>query len=431
MNRELFLKLSFGSIGILASGKINGSNLINDEIHVDEEKYWELIRAKFPIHKQYINLAGAGSNPAPQITNDDFINNANQLNASPTLYYRLNRIRDEELRKSTKQRLAKIANGSPEEIALTRGTTESLNTIIFGIPLKKGDEVITTSHDYDTFISAWKQREKREGIKVKIVKVPHQPQSPEEIFNLISGAVTKSTKVIMVCDVDWINGHINPVKEICQYARLRGIQTVIDGAHSFAHIPVDLKDMGCDYYGTSLHKWLCATHGNGFLYVRKERISSLYPLYASGEFEADSNVIEKFESIGTILPYDTGIQKSLDLFDEIGFDKIQSRMRSLKQYWVSKLEGVNGFKIISPVNANYVNGFGYVKVKDFNDLELCRALRMKYNLITGCGLPRLNALNGGYPDFQGLSISTPVYVNHTDLDQFIEAITDVVSKGKF
>ncbi len=419
-------------MGMLATTNSQAFGLLRNQVHPDKTTdYWQTVRKNFPIDKNYINLAGQASNPAPSATTEDFIHNVNQVNASPTLYYRTNRVKGEEIRRSTKIRLAKIANCSPDEIALTRNTTESLNNAIFGIPLEKGDEVVTTSEDYYTMISAWRQREKREGIKLHIVSVPHSPRSGQEILDSIKKAVSKKTKVIMVCDVNWTNGYINPVKEICDYARSLDIQTIVDGAHSFAHIPVDLKEIGCDYYGTSLHKWLCASHGNGFLYVKKERIPSLYPLYASGEFDTDSPKIEKFEDSGTSLPYDTGIEKSLNLFDEIGFERIQERMKELKQYWVDKLAAVNGFKIISPVNSNYVNGFGYVKVKDFNDIDLCRALRVKHNIITGCGLPFLNGLNGGYPNFQGLSISTPVYVNHEDLNYFIEVITNIAKKGSF
>ena len=169
-----------------------------------------------------------------------------------------------------RRRLAEMFGCDPEELAITRNTSESMEIVQFGLDLQPGDEILTTTQDYPRMLTTWRQREERNGIVLKMVPYPTPPESPDVLVERIERAITPRTKVILVCHVTYTTGQIFPVGDICRMARARGIETVIDGAHGFAQFPFTRDELDCDYYGTSLHKWLLAPVGTGFLYVRRD-----------------------------------------------------------------------------------------------------------------------------------------------------------------
>ena len=247
------------------------------EAVADDEAYWLRIRQAFTIDSNHVNLNSGSVSPAPRVVSAAMDRYWTMTNMSPSLYV------DELLYpevEHVRRRLAGLVGADPETIALTRNTSESLQIVQMGLPLERGDEIVSTTQDYPRMITAWRQRERRDGVVLKLVRFPVPPPSMDDLYQRVFAAVTPKTKVIHVCHMTYTTGQIFPVKRITDEARRRGIFTVVDGGHTFAHFPFTMDELGADAYGSSLHKWLCAPVGNGVLYVRKAHIPTIWPLLA-------------------------------------------------------------------------------------------------------------------------------------------------------
>src|SRR5712692_4270189 len=245
------------------------------------------------------------------------------------------------------RRLAGNFGCDPEEMAITRNASEALEIVQLGMPLERGDEVLTTTQDYPRMITTWKQRERRDGIVLKQITFPVPPPSQDDLARRFEEAITPRTKVIHVCHITNLTGQIFPIKRICQMARGRGIEVIVDGAHAYAHFPFTRDQLNCDYYGTSLHKWLTAPIGTGFLYVRRAKIGKIWPMMAAPP-EMNEN-IRKFEEIGTHPAANhNAIAEALDFLDGIGPERKAARLRFLRDRWAKRLERLPGVKILTP-----------------------------------------------------------------------------------
>ena len=281
LSRRNFINKSFaiGSLFPLISMNYSKISKYNSQKNLDtlvDENYWNSITKLYHQNKDFINLESGYFSPSPEIVKNYWIDFVNEINESPSYYMRTSQ---NELREKVRTDLAKYSGVSNEEICLTRNTTESMNIIIQGIKLQKGEEILRTNLEYPNMIQALDMREKRFGTKVQIVDVPIHPESQQQIVDLIINAISAKTKVLLVSHMVFLNGQVFPVKEICRKAKERGIETIVDGAHSFSHVDMDISDIGCDYYASSLHKWLGAPLGNGLLYVKKDKINRLWPLF--------------------------------------------------------------------------------------------------------------------------------------------------------
>ena len=233
-------------------------------------------------------------------------------------------------------KLADMAGCSPEEIAINRNTTEAMNTVIFGLNLKAGDEVIVAKQDYPNLLNAWKQREKRDGIKLVWLSFQFPMENEDEIVSMYENAITPKTKIIMLMHMINYVGQILPAKKIAQMAHRHGVEVMLDAAHTFAHIDYKIPDLECDYFGTSLHKWLCAPFGTGMLYIKKEKIKDIWALLSDNQPDGDN--IRKFESLGTrSFPIELSISHAIDFHQVIGIQRKEARLRYLKNYWVEKV----------------------------------------------------------------------------------------------
>ncbi len=260
----------------------------------EEEAYWGQIQRAFDLDRTMINLNNGGCSPAPTHVLEQMIRDLRFSNELPTEH--MWRVLEPRL-ESVRRDLAHDFGCDPEEMAITRNASEANETMIFGLDLKRGDEVIFTTQNYPRMQNAWRQRERRDGVVLKPVKIETPVASTQSYVDQIAAAITPRTRVIEVMHISFMTGYIAPVREIVELAKPKGIQVFVDGAHAFAHFPFTRDDLGCDYYGTSLHKWLHAPIGTGFLYVRRDRIKSLWPLMAGG-VDQESN-IRKYEEIGT------------------------------------------------------------------------------------------------------------------------------------
>ena len=383
-----------------------------------DEDFWFNIREAFTVDRTIINLNNGGVSPAPRIVQDTEIRYLEMQNMNPTYY--MWRILDPGV-ETCRRRLAKTFGCDPEEIAITRNASEALEIVQFGLDLKAGDEVITTNQDYPRMISSWQQRERRDGIVLKQLKFPVPPPGGLEFLaKLIEDAVTPKTKVIHICQITNRTGQIFPVKKICQMGRARGIEVIVDGAHAFTQFPFKHEDLDCDYYGTSLHKWLLAPIGTGMLYVRKAKIPKIWPMM--GADESLVNDIRKFEQIGTHpASQRNAIAEALNFHDSIGGERKAARFRYLRQRWTDPLRPFKNVQLLTSDDPAQSCGIGLVGIEGVDASKLVGYLWSKYRIwVTAFVSPG---------EYQGIRITPNVYTTLEEVDTFIEAMVDVAKRG--
>ena len=420
LSRRNFINKSFaiGSLFPLISmdyGKIAKFNSNLNSNASSDEKYWNSIARLYHQNKEFINLESGYFSPSPEIVKNYWIDFINDINESPSYYMRT---RQNDLREKVRSRLAEYSGVSNKEICLTRNTTESMNIIIQGIKLNKEDEILRTNLEYPNMIQALDMREKRFGTKIRIVDVPIHPESQEQIVNLIIDAINPKTKVLLVSHMVFLNGQVLPVKDICRKAREKGVETIVDGAHSFSHVDMDISEIGCDYYASSLHKWLGAPLGNGLLYVKKDKINRLWPLF--GDTQNDEDNIMKLEHFGTRpCSNQNGILAAIDFTLKIGKQKKSDRLKQLQSRWTSALKNENNIILNTPLEKGQSYGIANVGVKGITPKELSDKLFNEYKIFT----VSINGDRGIY----GIRVSPNLYSTMDDIDKFIEAMLNIAA----
>jgi len=392
------------------------------EIAQDED-FWFYVQQAFDCDRSIINLNNGGVHPAPKIVMDavhrylDFANGAPVYNSWQVL-----RPRKELIRK----KLADTFGCSPEEIAITRNVTEAMQIALLGLELKPGDELLTTTHDYPSMKYALLQREKREGVKVKMFPFRYPPKNIKELADAFKENITPRTKLIEVCHITNLTGQIFPIREICQMARKRGIEVVIDGAHAFGHFEFKQKDLDCDIYGANLHKWMMAPIGTGFLYVKKEKIKKIWPLFPALNPQGDD--IRKFEHIGTHPDYlELAIGEALAFHHGIGGKRKEERLRYLRNYWAKALEKLPGVKILTSYDPEQSCGIGAFTIENMDLGKLVQVLFKKHKIyIITIGIPSFD-LEG--EKITGIRVTPSIYTTLRELDVFIEAVSYYVKHG--
>lgn len=435
-SRRNFLKslgLGMGSLGLLAVKAKNAhAELLKKLDEVEElsplevarnEDFWFYVQQAFNIDRSIINLNNGGVHPCPTIVMDavkrymDFSNGAPPHNS-----WRILRPRKELIRK----KLADTFGCSPEEIAITRNVTESMQIPLLGIDLKPGDEVITTTHDYPSMKNALFQRQKREGITVNTFPFRYPPRNLGELASLFEKHVTQRTKMILICHITNLTGQIFPVREICRMARLRNIDVVVDGAHAFGHFDFKQKDLDCDIYGANLHKWMMAPIGTGFLYVKKERIKDIWPLFPAADPLSDD--IRKFEHVGTQPEaLKLAVGEALAFHHGIGSKRKEERMRYLRNYWAGAIEKLPGAKMLTPYDRDQSCGIGTFTIENFDMGKLSQTLWQKHNIYNiTVGVPPAEE-NG--ERVIGMRVTPSIYTTLRELDTFIGAVEFYVKNG--
>jgi len=380
------------------------------------EAFWFEVQQAFTVDRSLINLNNGGVCPSPAIVQEAMKNHLDLSNKAPT-YYMWTILNPQK--EAVRQRLARVFGCDSEEIAITRNASEGLQIVQLGIDLKKGDELLTTTQDYPRMITTWKQRERREGLVVKQFQIPVPAEDPDEVVSLFEKNITKKTKVILICHVINLTGQIMPVKKIVQMARKKGIPVIVDGAHAFAHFVFKHEDLDCDYYATSLHKWLCAPHGTGLLYVRKEKIRDLWPMMAAPE-RMDDN-IRKYEEIGThpAAPF-LAIAEALTFHQGIGAKRKEARLRYLRDYWAKRLLQHDRVRLHTSLKPGFSCGLANVQIDGIDPGELNQYLWDKHRII---------AVPIKHKEFEGLRVTPNVYTLLDELDRFCDVMERVIKKG--
>jgi selenocysteine lyase/cysteine desulfurase len=321
-------------------------------------------------------------------------------------------------REPLRKNLSRIAGCSEEEIAINRNSSEGLETIIFGLQLKAGDEVVAARQDYPNMINAYKQREKRDGIKVQWISLELPSEDEDYLVRQYVNAFTSRTKIVHLTHVINWNGQILPVKKIADEAHKRNIEVVVDGAHSFAHMQFKIPDLGCDYYAASLHKWLYAPIGSGILYVKKEKIKNLYPLFATSDDPLKDD-IRKFENLGT-RPFfiEQAIGKAIEFHEMIGAERKEKRLHYLKNYWMERVRGLKGVRLNTSLDPEWGCAIGNVSVEGRKPSELDSFLFQKY---------KIHTVGIEWENIQGVRVTPNVYTTIKQLDTLVEGIRQFVS----
>ena len=428
LTRRTFLRTagSAGSVAAFASFSEGGiERILGASKHLDDsspektaanEDYWREIQQAFTVDRSIINLNNGGVSPSPRIVQEAMKQYLDYSNRAPV--YTMWRVIEPQV-ETVRVRLAACFGCDPEEMAITRNASEALEICIFGLDLKPGDEVLTTNQDYPRMLTSWDQRARREGIKLNKISFPVPPPTIDDLYQRFERAITPRTKVIQLCHITNLTGQIFPVKRICQLGRERGIEVIVDGAHAFAHFPFNHADLDCDYYGTSLHKWLLAPHGTGFLYVRKSKIEKLWPLMAADK-KQDAD-IRKFEEIGTHPAANhNAIAEALTFHEGIGAERKAARLRYLKDRWARRLESQKGVRVLTPNDARQSCGLALFNIEGVDPGKLGGHLWDKHRILV---TPIV------HEEFRGIRVTPNVYTTIGEIDMFCEAVERAMRAG--
>ena len=381
-----------------------------------DEALWFEVQQAWNLDRSIVNLNNAGVSPSPAVVLAAEKRHVDYSNTAPayTMWEVL-----EPQREPVRQRLARVFGCDPEEIALTRNASEGLEICQFGFDLRPGDEVLTTSQDYPRMIAAWQQRERREGIVLRQFPLPVPAEDTGQIVELFERHMTPKTRLVLMCHVINLTGQILPVREVVAMARRRGIPVVVDGAHGFAHFPFTLADLGCDYYATSLHKWLFAPHGTGMLFVRRDKIGGLWPLMAApAELAGD---IRKFEEIGThpAAPY-LGIADALSFHEGIGAERKAARLRYLRDRWAVRLAAHPRIRLRTSLAPGRACAIATVEVSGIEPHPLAAHLWRRHRILVA---------PIAHPEVKGLRVAPSLYSTLDEIDRFSEAMEAVADRG--
>lgn len=380
----------------------------------EDEPFWALIREKYRLKPDYINLENGYFSMQSQSVLEAFIGRVREINYEATYYMRTRQF-DDKL--AARKQLATMAGCSPEELIITRNTTESLDTVIAGVDWKAGDEAVMAAQDYGAMLDMFKLQAKRYGIVNRIVSLPIDPQSDDEIVQLYENAITPKTRLLMVCHMVNITGQILPVRAIVDMAHRRGVDVMVDGAHAFAQLDYRIPELGCDYYGASLHKWLGTPLGAGILYVRADKIAKLWPVFADASM-ADTD-IRKLNHTGTHPVHtDLAITHAIAFHDSIGIQRKEARLRYLQNYWTSRVRGTRNIVLNTPADPKRSCAIANVGVGSMAPAALAKTLLEKYRVWT-VAIDTANV--------HGVRITPQMFTTTGELDTFVRALKELAS----
>jgi selenocysteine lyase/cysteine desulfurase len=416
MNKREFVRtLGGASLGVMFSPTLLARYAaVPHERLAEDEVFWRTIRGKYRLTPDYINLENGYYSMQAEPVLDAFVAHVRSINVQASRYMRT-RQTDDKLRVRT--RLAKMAGVSPEELIITRNTTESLDTVISGLDWQPGDEAVMAEQDYGAMLDMFKMQARRRGIVNRVVSLPLDPRSDDELVQLYANAITPKTRLLMVGHMVNITGHIMPVRAISDMAHARGVDVMTDGAHAFAQLAFNIPDLGCDYYGASLHKWLGTPLGAGILYVKKDRIPKLWPIYAD-EGVPDTD-IRKLNHTGTHPVHtDLAIENAIDFHEAIGIERKEARLRYLQQYWTKQVRGVRNIMLNTPSDPKRSCAIANVGVANMKPGDLAKTLLDRYKVWTVA----INTAN-----VQGVRVTPQLFTTPAELDVLVRALKELAA----
>ncbi len=374
-----------------------------------DETFWREVQSAFTLDRTIINLNNGGCCPSPRVVHDALKRYLDISNQAPV--YHMWQVLEPNI-ESVRRGLAAEAGCDIEELAITRNASEALQIAQLGIDLAPGDEVLTTNQDYGRMLDTWEQRVRRDRIVLNKISFPVPPPSQSDLVARFEKALTPRTKVVHLCHITNLTGHIFPVRQICDIARARGIVTIVDGAHAFGHFPFAIRDLNCDYYGTSLHKWLLAPIGTGFLYVRADRIAKTWPLQPAAASRTEN--IRKFEEIGTHPAANhNAIAEALVFHQGIGVDRRLARMLYLRNRWIDQVKADPRIRIHTSLRDGESGAIGTVQITGMKTGEVTAKLWERWRII---------ATPIGHAEYEGVRVTPNVYTTLEEVDTFARAM---------
>jgi selenocysteine lyase/cysteine desulfurase len=412
MNKRAFMK-SLALLGI-STGSVFSSKAAPslNEIDFDSDDIWSQIRSGYKLKPDYINFENGYYCFLPQETLEKYIDHIREINYQGSFYMR--GVQFQNKAKSA-AKLAEFVGASPEEVVLTRNTTESLDLIISGYPWKPGDEALVSNQDYGSMLTMFDMAEKRWGIKVNRIDIPMHPENDEEVVAAYEKAITPRTRLMMVPHIVNITGHILPVRKIADMAHSHGVEIMLDGAHAIGQFEFKISELDCDYYGSSLHKWLSVPIGAGLLYVKKDRISQIEPLLAP--FDMNLKTIAYLNHIGTHpAATDLAVLNAIEFHNKIGGKRKEDRLRYIQHYWSDQVRDLPGVVVNSPKELHRSCGIGNVGLEKTKPGDMGTILMDKYKIFTA-------PIDGA--GVKGCRISPNVYTSENELDKLVSAIKEM------
>lgn len=429
LDRRRFLSSVGKGLGLAALASSTVASLLKDvnaaarrvarlsvEDAARDEDFWFEIQQAFSVTRGIVNLNNGGVSPSPRIVTEALVRYIwQQEDATAYTMWQILEPQSETIRTG----LADLMGCEREEIAITRNTSDSLEALLFGFDLKRGDEVLTTTQDYPRMLTTLRQRVLRDGIVLKTVKIPVPPKTLSEITAAFESGFTPRTRLVLVSHMMNLTGQITPVREICEMASKRGVETIVDGAHSFAQFQFKRDDLGCDYFGTSLHKWLHAPKGTGMLYVRRDKIKKVWPLLAA-EKSQDAD-IRKFEETGTrSAAQRLAIGEALLFHEGVGPARKEARLRLLARHWMNQLKNEPNVRFNTSFDDRQSCALANVHVAGTEPVALCDYLMRRHKIF---------ATPTVHDEFKGVRITPSVYTTLKELDRFSEVMSGVARKG--
>ena len=420
MNKREFLKnVSLAAVGLpfirtSFSTSLNTLKHLSPNQIATEEDFWLQVRKDYSLKPDYINLESGYYNIIPNPTLNHMIDHARMVNYEGSYYMRTVQW---DQKNAMAAKLAKVVGTSAKNLIITRNTTESLDMVIKGMNWKKGDEAVYAKQDYGAMKMMFEQVSRRYGTKNIIVSVPNHPTSDEEIVRIYQNAITSRTKLLMVCHMVNITGQILPIKKICQMAHKKGVQVMVDGAHCVGHFQFKIDDLECDYYGSSLHKWLAVPLGTGMLFVRDKHIDNLWPVFA--EHHREPGDIARLNHVGTHPVYhDLSIENAIEYYAMLGAERKEARLRYLQEYWSTSVRTHPNILVNTPKESFRACGIANVGLKNLKPHELAKQLMDRYQIFT---------VAIDYANVQGCRISPNVFTTTQELDVFVKALQELAS----
>ena len=417
MNKREFIQ-KFGLVGLatysLPGDIIYDKNKFNLPAYKTENDLWKIVRSHYSLKSDYINLENGYYNIIPNPTLSKYIEHVKAINFQGS-YYMRNNLENDNLK--LRKRISDWLSCDKKNIIITRNTTESLDLIIGGYPWEKGDEAIYAQQDYGSMKLMFEQVSKRYNMKTKVISIPNHPSSDEEIVQLYESQITKKTKLLMVCHMINITGQILPIKKICEMAHSYGVEVMVDGAHCIGHFDFSIEDLNCDYYGSSLHKWLSAPLGAGLLYIKEKHISKIWPSLAG--YSNNFNGIKRLNHLGTNpVHIHLAINNALDYIDWIGINRKEKRLKELQTHWIQNLKNVSNVEINTPLTFSKSFGIGNVGIKNIPPKIMAEQLLKKFKIFT---------VAIDYANVKGCRITPNIYSSIDEIEVFIDAIRKLAS----
>ncbi len=416
MNKRAFLRTMGGaSLGMLLGDRLWAQYAeLPPRALAEDEPFWALIRGKYRLKPDYINLENGYFSMQSQPVLEAFVGRVREINYEASYYMRTRQF-DDKL--AARTQLARMAGCSPDELIITRNTTESLDTVIAGFDWKPGDEAVMAEQDYGAMLDMFKLQARRHGIVNRIVSLPIDPASDDEIVRLYERAITPRTRLLMVSHMVNITGQILPVRAIADMAHRHGVDVMVDGAHAFAQLDYRIPDLGGDYYGASLHKWLGTPLGAGILYVRADKIANLWPVFADASM-ADTD-IRKLNHTGTHPVHtDLAIESAIAFHDSIGTQRKEARLRYLQNYWTGRVRGTPNIVLNTPADPRRSCAIANVGVRTMAPAVLAKTLLEKYKVWT-VAIDTANV--------HGVRVTPQVFTTTKELDTFVSALKEIAS----